>query len=165
MRCLLFLLIFPVIFAKVPTAALFPTKVEAQNVVVKDLTTKILNGPKNGAAYVNIYNGNQFPVTLYKVKVTPEVFDRVELHDHVERTAVAGHKYMQMIEIPEMEIAPGQTLFLAPGSKHLMLMDIKPTYCGEKTLTFKFSFRKNSRETFDISVEIPVVKDSPRCGE
>jgi len=155
MRCLLFLLIFPAIFAVSP--------VEVQNVVMKDLRTKILNGPQNGAAYVSIYNGNLYAVTLRKVEVSPEVFDRVELHDHVKRVDCTGIEYMEMIEIPEMEIAPGQTLFLAPGCKHLMLMDIKPTYCQAKTLTFKFTFLGNGKE-FPAEYTVPVVK-STRCGE
>jgi copper(I)-binding protein len=154
MRCLLFLLIFPAIFAASNNVV--------QKVEVKDLSTKILNGPQNGAAYVSIYNGNLYAVTLRKVEVTPEVFDRVELHDHVKRVDETGIEYMEMIEIPEMEIAPGQTLFLAPGSKHLMLMDIKPTYCQAKTLTFKFSFRGDDKE-FAAEYTVPVVK-STRCG-
>lgn len=158
MRCLLFLVAFSAFFSE-PYAA-----VKEHGVIIDKLTTKILNGAKNGAAYVSIYNGNQFSVTLRKVKVMPEVFDRVELHDHIERIGDNGNKYMEMIEICEMEISPGQTLFLEPGSRHLMLMDIKQTYCGEKTLTFKFSFRKDSGQTFDINVEVPVLKDSQRCG-
>ena len=175
MCCFLFLVAFLAFFANafsagVPPVATpsvnahFPAKVEVQNVVVKDLRTKILNGPKNGAAYVSIYNGNSYAITLQKVEVTPGVFDRVELHDHIVRIDANGNKYMQMIEISAMEIAAGETLSLVPGSRHLMLMDIKPTYCNEKTLTFKFLFRKNSGETFDINVEVPVEKDSQRCG-
>ncbi len=159
MRCLLFLLAFSTLFSESSVV------VKEQGIVIEGLTTKILNGAKNGAAYVKIQNNSLYAVTLYKVEVTPEVFDRVELHDHIERTDAAGNKYMQMIKIPEMEIAASKTLSLFPGSRHLMLMDIKPTYCNEKTLTFKFSFRKDSGEEFDISVEVPVLKDSQRCGE
>jgi copper(I)-binding protein len=158
MRCLLFLVAFSAFFSE-PYAA-----VKGHGVIIDKLTTKILNGAKNGAAYVKIQNNNSHTVTLYKVEVTPEVFDRVELHDHIERTDAAGNKYMQMIEIPTMEIAAGETLSLFPGSRHLMLMDIKQTYCGEKTLTFKFSFRKDSGQTFYINVEVSVLKDSQRCG-
>ncbi len=151
MRCLLFLLIFPAIFA-------------AQKVEIKDLNTKILNGAKNGAAYVSIYNGNSQAITLYKVEVQPEVFNSIELHNHVKRVDVHGIEYMEMIEIPEMEIAPGQTLFLEPGFKHLMLMEIKPTYCQAKTLTFKFFFRDGKGQEFKCESCVAVAKGR-RCGD
>lgn len=145
MRCLVFfLLAFPTLFA-------------SDQIRIKDLELKILNGPKNGAAYVSIYNGNTYAVTLYKVEVEPEVFDRVELHDHVPRKDVNGIEYMEMIEIPEMEIAPGATLFLQPGGKHLMLMEIKSTFCHFKKLNFQFFF-KHKDTTFQQTVGIDTPK-------
>lgn len=115
-------------------------------VAIKNLELKILNGVKNGAGYVSIYNGNTFAINLHKVTVQPEVFDRVELHDHVARKDENGTEYLEMIEIPEIEIAPGATLFLQPGYKHLMLMGIHSGLCKTKTLHFTFSFRSEQGE-------------------
>ncbi len=148
MRWIVFLFIFPVLLA-------------SDKVTVKNLGLKILNGPKNGAGYASVYNGNAFAVTLYKVEVQPEVFDRVELHDHVPREDKNGTQYMEMIEIPEMEIAPGATLFLQRGGKHLMLMGIKPTLCGFKKLTFEFFFR-TGKDSFEQKVVVDVLKNK-RC--
>ncbi len=128
---------------------------------IKGLELKILNGAKNGAGYVSIYNGNSYAVSLYKVEVEPGVFDRVELHDHVPRKDENGVEYMEMIEIPEMEIAPGSTLFLQRGGKHLMLMGINSTLCSFKELKFEFSFRHGG-DTFQRSVEVNV-SDDKRC--
>lgn len=148
MRWIVFLFIFPVLLA-------------SDKVFVKNLELKILNGPKNGAAYASVYNGNAFAVTLYKVEVQPEVFDRVELHDHVPREDENGTEYMEMIEIPEMEISPGSTLFLQRGGKHLMLMGIKPNLCGVKNLTFEFFFR-TGKGSFQQKVDV-AVPSSKRC--
>ena len=148
MRWIVFLFIFPVLLA-------------SDKVFVKNLELKILNGPKNGAAYASVYNGNAFAVTLYKVEVQPEVFDRVELHDHVPRKDENGTEYMEMIEIPEMEISPGSTLFLQRGGKHLMLMGIKPNLCGVKNLTFEFFFRVG-KDSFGQKVVVDVPQNK-RC--
>lgn len=148
MRWVFFLLMVPVLLA-------------SDKVKVKNLELKILNGPRNGAGYVSIYNGNAFAVTLHKVEVQPEVFDRVELHDHVPRKDENGTEYMEMIEIPEMEISPGSTLFLQRGGKHLMLMGIKPNFCGFKKLVFEFLFRAGE-DSFQQKVVIDVPKNK-RC--
>ncbi|MEI7493366.1 MAG: copper chaperone PCu(A)C [Alphaproteobacteria bacterium] len=148
MRWIVFLFMFPVLLA-------------SDKVSVKNLELKILNGPKNGAGYASIYNGNAFAVTLYKVEALPVVFDRVELHDHVPRKDENGTEYMEMIEIPEMEIAPGATLFLQRGGKHLMLMGIKSSLCGVKNLTFEFFFR-TGKDSFEQKVVVDVLKNK-RC--
>lgn len=149
MRWLLFLLMIPIIFA-------------VKKVEVKNIELKILNGPKNGAAYLSIYNGNKYAVTLYKVEVEPNVFERIELHDHVPRKDENGTEYMEMIEIPEMEISPGSTLFLQRGGKHLMLMGIKPILCKQKNLKFKLFF-KNRQKEFKRIIKVDLPK-GPRCN-
>lgn len=119
---------------------------------IKDeIQLKILKGAANGAAYVSIYNPSREIVTLYKISIAENVLDRVELHDHIERTDENCQKYMEMIEIPAMEIQPGGTLRLAPGSKHIMLLDIKQTLCAFKMLTFTFHFRNSNGQTFEIT--------------
>ena len=57
----------------------------ADKVEIKNLELNILKGVKNGAGYVSIYNGNTFAISLKEVAVEPEVFDHLELHDHVSR--------------------------------------------------------------------------------
>lgn len=150
MRWVLFLLMTSVLLAN-------------EKIEIKDLELKILKGAKNGAAYVRVYNGNSYVVSLYKVEIEPEVFDRVELHDHVPRRDENGVEYMEMIEIPEMEIAPGATLVLQRGGKHLMLMGIKSTLCSFKKLKFTFSFRHDG-STFERGVEVSIADGSERCA-
>ena len=154
MRWLFFLLIVPVLFAS--------DKIEVKNLKIKNLELKILNGAANGAAYVSIYNGNICAITLCKVEVEPDVFDRVELHDHVPRKDENGTEFMEMIEIPEMEIAPGSTLFLQPGGKHMMLMGIKSSLCQFKKLKFTLFFKRKDLK-FQRTIVVNVPK-GPRCG-
>jgi copper(I)-binding protein len=130
---------------------------------IKDeIQLKILKGSANGAAYVSVYNPTKEVITIYQVSVTENVLDRVELHDHIERTDENGQKYMEMIAIPEMEIQPGGTLRLAPGGRHLMLMDIKQTLCAFKELTFTFHFRNSQGETFETTKKTSLTK-AKRC--
>lgn len=149
MRCLLILLLLSGLFA-------------AENVAITNFKTSILAGSKNGAAYLDIHNRHTQTVTLYKIDVDPKVFDRVELHDHVERTKDDGTKYMEMLDVPAMEITPGHTLVLQPGGKHLMLMEIKPNYCQFKKLTFKFYFRDKLGKKFVIESKV-TTKKGTRC--
>ena len=69
---------------------------------------------------------------------------------------------MEMIEIPVMEIQPGGTLRLAPGGKHIMLIDIKQTLCAFKELTFTFHFRNSHGQTFEITKKASL-KTAKRC--
>ena len=165
MRCILFLLTFMTLL----NASIFSTSTNEEpvldkGVVVTDLRFSVLNGAANGAAYVNIQNCESDKIILCTVKVTPEICNKVELHDHIERTDPAGKPYMEMIEIPAMEIEPGQILKLFPGSKHIMLMNINRLgYCQATSLTFTFYFRKISGETFELTVTVPIEKETQRC--
>lgn len=127
-----------------------------------NIELKILKGSANGAAYVSIYNPTREVITLCKVSISENVLDRVELHDHISRKDENGQEYMEMIEIPEMEIQPGGTLRLVPGGKHLMLMEIKPTLCAFKQLTFTFTFRNSSGVNSEIIKKVSL-KGSKRC--
>lgn len=113
---------------------------------IKNLELSILNGVKNGAGYVSIYNGNVFTISLYKVIVQPEVFHHIEIHDHVHRKDENGLEYVEMIEIPEVDIPPGATVFLQRGRKHLMLIDIQPSFCHHKKVKIEFFFRSSPGE-------------------
>lgn len=153
MRCFLYILLFiPSILAEnkhIPENLINHSGIIVPE-IKDEIQLKILKGTANGAAYVSIYNPSLEIVTLYNISITENVLDRVELHDHIERTDENGQKYMEMIAIPAMEIQPGSTLRLAPGGKHIMLMDVKQTLCAFKQLTFTFHFRDSHNQTFEI---------------
>lgn len=67
------------------------------------------------AGYVVLHNRSQQPLAL--VGAHSERFALVEVHETVDVDGVA-----RMREVPRIEIAPGATLRLQPGGRHLMLM-------------------------------------------
>ena len=165
MRCLLFLLTFATVFSTpIFSGSTNQGAVLDRGVIVTELRFSILNGAANGAAYVNIQNCENDKIILYAINIKPEVCNKVELHDHVERTDSNGNPYMQMIKIPAMEIEPGKILKLFPGSKHIMLMNInRLAYCQATSLTLTFCFRKISGEMFEVNVTVPIEKETQRC--
>jgi copper(I)-binding protein len=85
------------------------------------------------AAYFALANGSVKPVTLAAVSV--EGAGMAMLHETKE---VDGHSTMDGIKDPV--IAPGETLALAPGGRHVMVFDLpadlKPGATVEITLIF-----------------------------
>lgn len=67
------------------------------------------------AGYALLHNRGSEPVAL--VGARSERFGLVEVHETVELDGVA-----RMREVPRIEIAPGGSVALEPGGKHLMLM-------------------------------------------
>jgi hypothetical protein len=84
--------------------------------VVSDLDIRAPRpGTQMGAAYLTLVNGQDEALTI--TRVTSPQFAAVELHESVEEDGVA-----RMRALPALEIGPGETMRLAPGGKHLMLM-------------------------------------------
>ena len=72
----------------------------------------------NTAAYLTAVNRGAAPVVISGA--TAELAGRAELHNSV---MVDG--YMRMQPLPSVTLAPGETLTLTPGGKHLMLLDLE----------------------------------------
>ncbi|MEP1472072.1 MAG: copper chaperone PCu(A)C [Halieaceae bacterium] len=72
----------------------------------------------NTAAYLTAVN--QGDNTVVVSGATAELAGRAELHNSL---MVDG--YMRMQPLPSVTLAPGETLTLAPGGKHLMLLDLE----------------------------------------
>lgn len=143
--------------------AIFGAKALKAPEITEEITLNILNGPKNGAAYVNISNPNTEKLTLEKIEVAEtQSLERVELHDHVTRKDENGNEYMEMVAVPEMEIQPGETLMLAQGAKHIMLMGLKPEFCAFKSLNFTFHFRDVNGNKLQVSKKANT-NNSKRC--
>lgn len=75
------------------------------------------------AGYATLRNAGDAPLTV--VAASSDAFGEVSLHESVEVDGVARMKALDAVEI-----APGASVVLAPGGKHLMLMrpkhEIKP---------------------------------------
>ncbi len=70
------------------------------------------------AAYLTVHNGGEAPVVIQGASA--DLAGRAELHNSV---MVDG--YMRMQAMPEVTLAPGESLALTPGGKHLMLLDLE----------------------------------------
>lgn len=100
------------------TAALAQYKAGAIE-VTKPWSRATAQGAKVGAGYIEITNRGDSPDRL--VSLTTPSAQKTEIHEMVMRDGV-----MHMRAMPNgIEIAPGQTVKLAPGGLHLMFVDLK----------------------------------------
>jgi len=85
------------------------------------------------AGYLSIRNPEASPLKI--VAIESEAFERVEIHQTVERDGM-----MRMERVPELNIAADSTVQFAPGGLHLMLIQpvepIKPGMIIQINLTF-----------------------------
>lgn len=107
-------------------AGLFPLAAMAQGPVSADGAYIRATNPKSGAAYMAIRNDGTQTCTL--MAVTTRAAAKAELHGTREEGGM-----MRMIAIGPVDIGPGETLALAPGGDHLMLMGlIAPLKNGDR---------------------------------
>ena len=107
------------------------------------------SGPaaKAGAAFMAITNHSDQPDRLIAASSTAA--KRVELHTHLED----GDGVMKMLHVEEgFTLAPGETLMLKRGGKHVMLMGLTGPLNQGDTIKVDLTFEKAGT----ISVEIPV---------
>lgn len=99
------------------------------------------------AGYLTLGNNSDQPVTV--TAASSPTFERVEMHDMTHENGV-----MRMRKLEQIEVAPGGTAELAPGGRHLMLIQPKRTFaagdeievtltlCGEHAQTVRLPVRE-----------------------
>lgn len=102
-------------------------------------------GVRVGAGYLTITNRQAAPDTL--ISVTTPRAGRAEIHEMAMEDGV-----MRMRAVEALTLAPGETITLAPGGRHLMFYEIAtPLAVGETApVTLHFA---NAGE---VSAELPV---------
>jgi len=98
------------------------------------------------AAYMTLHN----PTTMAQhiVALRSESFARVEIHQTVMQDDM-----MRMQQLPGLRINPGETVQLAPGGLHLMLIQpAEPTRPGE-THRIEIEFADGSRQGLQLIVK------------
>lgn len=87
----------------------------------------------NSAAYFSLENRGKVADRL--VSVESPVAERSELHDHVMQDDIA-----RMVQVEAIELAAGESMTLAPGGLHVMLMGLaEPLQVGDSVpLTLHF---------------------------
>ncbi len=99
----------------------------------------------NSAAYLDIRNGGRNPDRLLGAE--SPVAERTELHE-----SVMDGDVMRMRRVDGVDLPPGETLRLAPGGLHVMLLDLRRSLEAGDTLTLTLTFR----DAPPLSVAVPV---------
>ncbi|MGR3503642.1 copper chaperone PCu(A)C [Pseudaestuariivita sp.] len=102
---------------------------------------------KSGAAFLLVENTGDTADRL--IDASSDAAQRVELHTHIDN----GDGVFRMVHVPEgFELAPGATLKLARGGKHVMLMGLNAPMLegGEVAITLTFE------RAGDVEVMVPV---------
>ncbi len=102
-------------------------------------------GAKVAAGYLSVRNSGKLPERI--LGASSPAAERVELHIQVREGDV-----LKMREVQSVEVPPGQSRMLRPGSLHLMLVNLrKPLVRGQSIpLTLRFE------RTGDLQVELEV---------
>ncbi|MGM0480876.1 MAG: copper chaperone PCu(A)C [Pseudomonadota bacterium] len=102
-------------------------------------------GMANGAGYVSLTNNEQNPVTLVKVQSTAS--PKTELHTHQHDEGM-----MKMVHVPELTLAPGESLTMKPGSYHVMFFDLKSPFKKGDSIPLVMHFNDGSAQQVTLNV-------------
>ena len=98
------------------------------------------------AAYMTLHNSSTKPQRIVSLHSTS--FAAVEIHETVMHEGM-----MRMQQVPELQLNSGETVQLAPGGLHLMLIQpAEPTRPGEMH-TIEIEFDDGSRQSLQLPVK------------
>jgi len=112
-------------------------------------------GPPNAnmlAAYATLTNESDQGITL--VGADSDAFGMTEIHRTIEVDGV-----FKMREQKALPMAAGESLTMAPGGLHIMLMMPKQAIEVGQTVEISLKYETDEGESFDQSIEFPVKKD------
>ncbi len=87
----------------------------------------------NSAAYVTLHNAGTTADTL--IGAATDAAAKAEVHQSKMENGVAT-----MAPVPALEIAPGATVEMKPGSYHIMLLGLKAPLAAGQTIALTLSF-------------------------
>jgi periplasmic copper chaperone A len=135
------------------------TEVKAGDLVIMQAWSRATpGGAKVGGGYLTIENKGSTPDRL--IGGSADVAGKVEVHEMAVNNGV-----MTMRSLDKgLTIEPGQTVKLAPGGRHLMLLDLKsPLKAGEK-LPVTLDFEKAGKVKVTLDVEAVGAKGPAASG-
>jgi copper(I)-binding protein len=107
-------------------------------------------GQPNSAAFMTLTNASPLPRAL--VSATSPAAKTVELHTHVKEDGI-----MRMRQVERIEIPAGQTVTLAPGGLHVMLIGLEKELKPGVSVDLSLSFDDGS----EAKIQAPVRKIEP----
>jgi len=99
----------------------------------------------NGAAYLTVSNRGAAVERL--VAAASPVAARVELHEMVMEGGM-----MRMHGVPAIELAPGQSVTLAPGGLHVMLIGLAQPLAEGSMIALTLTFERAGAMTLEVPV-------------
>ncbi len=102
---------------------------------------------QNGVIYLDIMNNGTADDRL--VAVSTPLATKVELH---QSTMEEGIHRMEAVE--SVVVPAGGSVALAPGSLHVMLVDLKFMLMAEETIPVTFTFERSGAITTGVAVEV-----------
>lgn len=106
------------------------------------------HGAVTGAGYMVLTNTGDDADRL--VGASSEVCDRVELHTHLMDNGV-----MRMRQVPSVELPPGESVAIAPGGLHLMLIGLKSPLEEGMSFPLTLMFEGGGSTTVNVVVRHP----------
>ncbi|WP_026186033.1 copper chaperone PCu(A)C [Thioalkalivibrio thiocyanodenitrificans] len=91
------------------------------------------------------------------VGASSTVAGRAELHTHIHDRESG---MMQMRHVDFIELPPGETVRLAPGGLHIMMMDVTRDLQPGMTVPLSLEFDDGHR----LEVEVPVHREAPHAS-
>ncbi|MCF4099676.1 copper chaperone PCu(A)C [Maritalea mediterranea] len=129
-----------------PSFAEHPKMVMAGDIKIEKAWTRATpNGAKAGGAFVTLTNQGEAADRLIDAK--SDVAKNVEIH---EMNMTDGVMNMQQLEAG-LEIKPGETVELKPGSFHIMMMGLNQTIKVDEMISITLVFE----EAGDVDVMFP----------
>ena len=117
---------------------------DGEDLIIQNGFVRPVAAGGNSAGYVTIRTDTADVLT----GATSEGFDVVELH---ETTTVDGAMRMRPVE--RIDLPAGQTVTLAPGGRHLMLLNAREDVVEGGSLTVLLQFGSGKSVAFDLPVE------------
>lgn len=118
------------------------TEVEVSNGWVKES----IPGSENGAGYFTITNVGTETATI--VGAATSASRAIEVHQHILRDGM-----MRMRRVPELAIAPNETVVFQPGGYHLMLFGVKNPFRISDNVEFTLKFSDGDEVAFQAEVK------------
>lgn len=103
-------------------------------------------GSENGAGYFTITNVGTETATI--VGATTLASRAIEVHQHILRDGM-----MRMKRVPELAIAPNETIVFQPGGYHLMLFGVKNSFRIGDSVEFTLKFSDGDEVGFQAQVK------------
>lgn len=96
-------------------------------------------------AYFTVHGG---PKDTALLSVTSPVVIRAEMHESMTEGGMAAMRPLRSVPVPA-----GRAVAFAPGGRHVMFYDVRPTIKPGWTMTLLFTFANNQR----VSLDVPVI--------